>query len=375
MEDTLPREAFPGVQAQDVMNRTTSSLKQKAGAFVYDLPRLAWSLRPEFLTHKSAQPWVFMRNRNERLIPDDKGLGVRCAWQWTSDLHIAKVFPSLGRRLMKRALRNWPIELHDAPRSRHDEVEVSFIIGHRGKDRLPHLLSTLRSIASQRSVPFECLVVEQSYHPEIREALPEWVRYIHTPVSEQSMPYCRAWAFNVGARMAQGNVLVLHDNDLLVPQDYTIQIMERYQEGHEVINLKRFIFYLSESDSGSFFVHQGSGFEETPRAIMQNSEAGGSIAVSRKCYFEVGGFNESFVGWGGEDNEFWERAQTRRVWPYGYLPIVHLWHSPQPLKQDLNRGTAALYENRSQIPVDVRIQELLRLDFGNPFKFAARVIH
>ncbi len=72
---------------------------------------------------------------------------------------------------------------------------------------------------------------------------------------------------------------------------------------------------------------------------MQNAEAGGSIALSRDAFHAIGGYDESFVGWGGEDNEFWERAQTRRVWPYGYLPFVHLWHAPQPEKlQPSRRG-------------------------------------
>jgi hypothetical protein len=78
------------------------SLKQKLGAVIYDLPRYLWAMRPS-----SRHPWVFMRNRDERLSPvagRRSPSGVRCDWQWTSDLHIAKVFPELGRHLMKRSL-------------------------------------------------------------------------------------------------------------------------------------------------------------------------------------------------------------------------------------------------------------------------------
>jgi hypothetical protein len=42
--------------------------------------------------------------------------------------------------------------------------------------------------------------------------------------------------------------------------------------------------------------------------------------------------DEDFMGWGGEDVEFWGRVCTRRVWNYGFLPILHLWHAPQPGK-------------------------------------------
>jgi len=224
------------------------SLKQKLGAVNYDLARFLWSMRPS-----PPHTWVFMRNRDERLIRDASVRGAKCDWRWTSDLHIAKVFPSLGRALMKRALRDWPIDFRMAPLQVDAEPEVSFIMGHRGDERLPHLLLTLESVAAQRDASIECIVVEQSTRPQIEQRLPSWVRYVHTPITYADMAYSRSWAFNVGARMARGNVLVLHDNDMLVPQDYASQIIARISEGYEVINLKRFIFNCRESHSAKIF--------------------------------------------------------------------------------------------------------------------------
>jgi GT2 family glycosyltransferase len=171
------------------------------------------------------------------------------------------------------------------------------------------------------------------------------------------MPYSRAWAFNVGARLASGEVLVLHDNDLLVPRDYAQEIVARFEEGNEVINLKRFIFYLSEMDSAKAFLAGALTPEVAPTAIMQNA-LGGTIALSREAYVSIGGFDESFVGWGGEDNEFWERAQTRSCWPYGYLPFLHLWHAPQGEKLSSERSTAKLFEDLSRVPASERIADL-----------------
>src|SRR5262245_38487782 len=220
----------------------TYSVKQKLGAVAYDLPRFLWSMRP------TRHSWIHFHNRNERLIPDERNHGVACDWQWTSDLHIAKVYPGLARHLMKRALRDWPIGQQARPAQSESEAypKLSFIIGHRGSERLPHLLATLRSIAAQTDVSLECIVVEQTTASEIKDELPSWVRYIHTPLPYVDMPYSRAWAFNVGARAACGEALVLHDNDMLVPVGYAREILARVGEGYEVINLKRFIFYLSD---------------------------------------------------------------------------------------------------------------------------------
>jgi hypothetical protein len=348
-----------------VLNRKFS-FKQKLGACVYDLPRFLWATRPELFRRAGAAGWVFFRNRDERLIPGPNGLGVQCDWQWTSDLHIASVFPSLGRLLMTRAFREWPVNLENEPAARNGAVEVSFIIGHRGMQRLPHLLLTIQSVAAQRNVSLECIVVEQSASPEVRDYLPTWVRYIHTSLPSSDLPYCRAWAFNVGARLAKGTLLLLHDNDMLVPRDYSSEHLARVQNGYEVVSLKRFIFFLSQGHSGRLLSSDEFPLNEPPESIMQNAEGGGSLAITREAYFAVGGFDESFVGWGGEDNEFWERAQTRRVWPYGYLPLVHLWHAAQPGKLERKRLTTDLLKARSAIPPAERIAELTARDFGRP---------
>jgi hypothetical protein len=337
------------------------SFKQKLGAIVYDLPRFLWSMRPS-----SRHPWVLMRNRDEQLVAHASGAGAQCDWQWTSELHIAKVFPSLGRALMKRSLRDWPMGFRAEPLQRDENAQVSFVVGHRGMERLPHLLLTLKSIAAQREVAFECIVVEQSAIPEVKENLPSWVRYVHTPLPYADMPYSRSWAFNVGARVARGEVLVLHDNDMLLPGYYGREIIARFREGYEVINLKRFIFYLTQAHSAPVLSARDSLSGRAPETVVQNLEAGGSLAITREAYFSIGGFDESFVGWGGEDNEFWERAQALKLWPFGYVPIVHLWHAPQDGKLSRERSTASLYEERSSIPAAERITELAARDFGNP---------
>jgi GT2 family glycosyltransferase len=202
-------------------------------------------------------------------------------------------------------------------------------------------------------------------HPDVRDQLPDWIKYIHTPLPYPDMPYVRSWAFNVGARVAHGEALVLHDNDMLVPMDYAKEVRARLSDGYQAMNLKRFIFYLSQTHSAAVLAGQESLAQRPPEVVVQNLEAGGSMAITRQAYHQIGGMDESFVGWGSEDNEFWERAQILKVWPFGYLPIVHLWHPAQSGKFDGERSTAKLYNERSMIPVSERIAELTARSFGN----------
>src|SRR5215813_5668690 len=111
-------------------------LRNLAGVLVKDRHRYE-----EALSDKN-QAYLALCNRDERLESAPNGKGYRCIWKWTSDLHAPKYLPRLGIRLMKRALENHPICRAAIPQDQSDGPDISFIIGHRGIDRLPNLLVT-----------------------------------------------------------------------------------------------------------------------------------------------------------------------------------------------------------------------------------------
>jgi hypothetical protein len=331
----------------------TYSLRQHVGAAVIDWPRFAFCM---------ARPhgWIRFRNRKERLTIDRETGGARCEWQYTSDIHLCHVFPSTGLQLLRRTLLDWPIAFADQP-AVNGAPRVSFIIGHRGEPRVAHLLKTIATVAAQRDVAVECIVVEQSERPWVHSLIPEWVRYIHTPIASNAEPYNRSRALNDGARVADGPLLVLHDNDFLVPSAYAAELARRHDEGNEFIDLKRFMFYLRAGDVGRV-TDSTSIPPVSPERVVQNLLAGGSVAADRKAYFEIGCFDESFIGWGGEDNEFWDRATTRRVYSFAYLPFVHLWHQAQSGKVSAEAvGGRARYLELAGTPKEERIARLLRI--------------
>jgi hypothetical protein len=330
------------------------------GALVYDWLPFAMRMRGWGARAGKPEPWLLIRNRDETIGIDARG--VECHWRFTSDLHIANVFPSTGRRLMRRALERWPIAMRDAPQS-SGVPRVSFVIGHRGTERLPHLLATLRSIAGQSGVPVECIVVEQSAAPEIEKFLPRWVRYLYTPLPRPDLPYCRSWSFNVAVPNARSEVVILHDNDMLVPERYAFEALQRVEEGFSFVDLKRFIFYLGEQDTRRVFV-TGVPPRAVPATVVQNL-MGGSIVARRDAYDAVGGFDECFVGWGGEDNDFFDRAAyLGGVHRFAYMPILHLQHPPQPGKLSLTTGAIKRYQLMETIDPGERIARLRAREQG-----------
>lgn len=340
------------------MRRILGNARTWLGVLLKDLPRYLPALM------RQGGDYLALCNRNERLQAAPDGRGYRCDWCWTSDLHAPKVMPWLGHRLLRLSLRDHAIRPQVETATTDTVPQVSFIIGHRGDARLPLLTQTLQSIAGQQGVAIECIVVEQESNSRLTSRLPGWVRHVHTPPPSPDMPYCRSWAFNVGAKQARGELLVLHDNDLLVPEDYAAQSWAHLQQGHELINLKRFVFYLNAKHTYALCNGRAQLDDQPPETIMQNAEGGGSIVISRAAFDRIGGMDENFIGWGGEDNEFWERAQTLNVWPYGSLPLVHLWHPAQPGKH--RPDVQSLRRHRELTTVDVleRITKLRSIPTG-----------
>lgn len=304
------------------------------------------------------ETWIRMRNRMDRLISAPDGPGVTCDWKWSRDLAVCREFPAAGTWLMREALRFHPVDLKDPVELRTAAPEVSFVIGHRGRDRLPQLLATIRSLAGQVDVRSEIIVVEQSNEPILANLLPERIRLLETR-TPPGAAYNRSAAFNAGVLAAKAPVVILHDGDILAPRDYALRALHRIREGFDFVDMKRFVFYLNEVASAR--AARAGIVDGGVEAAVQNLLGGGSVAARKDAYLAIGGFDEEFVGWGGEDEEFWDRASTRRVWAFAELPFVHLWHAPQPMKRSPENPTANLLRKRLATPAVARIAELVSL--------------
>lgn len=327
-----------------------ASLRRDAGLLALDWTRLEWHL---FRDRCGARPgWTCIRNRPEALDIEPGQDGVICMWEWTRSLALCERFPAAANRLLRHALRRWPVAFANQPAGEGEEIV--FLIGCRGLARLPQLLTTLRSLAGQRGACVRVLVVEQSPIPEVQPHLPAWIEYRHQPVPE-GLPYCRSLLFNFGARVTDARRLIFHDGDMVVPADYTAEHVRLFREGFEAVQLKRFVFYLDEPSSARFEMWPHAA---QPDSVIQNLRAGGSLGMTRNAFEAIGGFDEEFVGWGGEDDELWDRVKTLRVWERASLPVFHLFHESQPLKRDPANPTKTLLDRKLAIPPDERIRLL-----------------
>jgi len=332
-------------------NERQYSLRERIGALALDIPRYI----PRLFGNKGS--WVNICNRQDTIEKPSNGPGVLCPGRWSSDLHASHVYPYLGHIIMRKALREWPIRFNGKA---HQEgpPDISFVIPHCGADRVPLLQTTLQTILSQGNISVECIIVEQSTKREITE-LPPGVRYIYLPHKTDTNGWYKSWAFNIGVKEARANIVVCHDGDILVPCNYGLEILKHmHGRDREVLHLQRFLFCLNPTDTNKITTSKKLPNNTIPERVRQNWQ-GGTLAIKKNAFFRIGGYDEQFVGWGGEDNEFYDRCTTLNGWRYGYLPFVHLWHSPQAEKDSAVREqNQEFLQNRLAIPTFERILAL-----------------
>ena len=259
---------------------------------------------------------------------------------------------------MKRALEQWPVTFKPNLKSKVFP-DVSFVIPFRGKDRLPLLKATISTILSQNDVNIECIIIEQSTD-RIIDNLPIEVRYIHLPNEHNQTSWQKSWVYNVGVVEAKSDIVVCHDADLLVPNQYASEILRFFNNNSlDVLHLQRFLFCLPKNATEHTINFHEITCLSPPERVRQNWQ-GGTVAIRKKAFFSIGGFDERFVGWGGEDNEFFDRCRLLNAYRFGYLPFIHLWHPPQNTKtHSLDNPNIALLNNLLEIPPQKRVNFLL----------------
>lgn len=144
------------------------------------------------------------------------------------------------------------------------------------KNRLPHLKQTLPLMLQQGDA--EVIVVDYG----CEQGTAAWVKEHHPAAKlvevKDDPVFCASRARNMGAKNASHEVLCFVDADVLVHAE-----LGRWLELNQ--------------DPNAFYLYPG----------RKEYELDGFLILTREHFFNVGGYDEAFRGWGGEDFDLYER--------------------------------------------------------------------
>lgn len=203
------------------------------------------------------------------------------------------------------------------------------------EESLKNLLQCLKTqdgtLLVKQPIIFELVIVEQvtpqtSYeaNKKIKEILPQefagakYIQLIHDNPS-----FNKSWCMNVGANSAYYDHLIFVDADSLFGKDYLSIITDHVINTNQTINKvmlcwNRLICMPGRDNPVTRYVRP-----DITRAL-------GGIWYTYRPYFKsvLGGMNENYASYGGEDNDIYERAVFAQKHDLVMIPytLVHQYH-------------------------------------------------
>ncbi len=333
------------------------SLKRHLGCWLHERWKLELVVRAPRIAKLAGVAWYDLCNRNERLLAG-RGVSRSCQWEHSSALTATDLFPARAPALLHHVLQRWPIRLSDRLPPEESTPQVSVLMPFRGLSRIQQFKASLASLCGQRDITFEIIVAEHSPESVLPPHLPPGTNYLWIP-SAPDEGFNKSLALNRAAERARGEFLVIQDADFLVPERYLRACVDQMPLS-DGLRPMRLLFCTSESSRDWLDrVVCGVVGQDVPlpmiEAVRQNTP--NPMVVRRTAYWSVGGHDESFVCWGGEDLEFLDRMRTLRFDDAGFIPLIHLWHPPAAKKASGHRNQA-LQDVKLAQPTAERIARL-----------------
>lgn len=217
-------------------------------------------------------------------------------------------------------------------------LDVSILIVVRPVDRFRRrnlaLVLDWYGRAGLQGSDMEFVLVEQNGSARLSRELEGYggVRHIH---QEYGGPFNKASGMNLAARSARGRVLVLLDADILVDRTVFTTAVHSAGERYDVISPYKRLVYLDDEETerwrrGALRFSDLTQLDPSDRAPPGETRpfCGGSFVIPRSKYFDIGGMDERFMGWGGEDDAMSIKIErcADRIGQSDTRPGIHLWH-------------------------------------------------
>jgi hypothetical protein len=217
---------------------------------------------------------------------------------------------------------------------------IGIVIGYREDEERPerteNLNNAVQALMDQEFAgSVRVVVCEQSEKGTLKNYHPfGWVW------DEYTLPFNRSRAFNLGARvLPHCDTLCFFDADILVDRWWVKRCSDQ-MVGNDLIIPYTTVNYLKEKGTPAVVEarkRSGSVPEVSPERRARFAY-GGVLWITRTLFELSGGYDEQYIGWGAEDDDYvWRLKQLGPVMRMDET-LTHMWHAPADMdRAQLNK--------------------------------------
>ncbi len=255
----------------------------------------------------------------------------------------------------------------------HISIIISFY------ERLSHLRCCLDSLVFSKNDFSEVIIADDGSSPATVEQLREHLKKYHYPIRHIWQPkdgFRLAASRNNGIRAAQGDYLIFLDCDFAVVPGAISQHARAAKPGRYVAGLCKYLpqaetehFMQAEITPELLTTHyhnlpehpiRREHFKFNKYALLRALRLVGPHKPQCSSHFSiykqdlefVNGYDENFVGWGGEDEDLSVRLNMAGFSGHSLITtakVLHLWHRHELKTADWREGANVAYLKRKQI--------------------------
>lgn len=173
--------------------------------------------------------------------------------------------------------------------------EIAYVIPFRNFERTASIQTVVNNLRAQRFPVVHLVMVEQDDRSRIDLSVHKPVGHYLATAPDNPL-FNKSRAFNLGVAKAPCEMVILHDADMLAQGHYT-QVVAGILKDHESCHIGSTVMYTNQ-DSTQKINDTGIVDHQAKCDRVVGYYEGGSLAVTKKGYWKVGGFNEDYWGYG-----------------------------------------------------------------------------
>jgi predicted glycosyltransferase involved in capsule biosynthesis len=177
--------------------------------------------------------------------------------------------------------------------------------------------------------------------------------------TSEAQVFNKSWCINKAVKRAKSDAILVLDADIQFDKNYFQKVVDFSEECPAFFQGYKNIILSKGRDNP----------EERIKNFQEVKAAGGAWFVDRNFFWEVGGMNESYFGYGAEDQDFWTRAEFMlgevRSVDADIIHTYHHWHPPNS-NFPLNPNRVKFFDRTLEDPLRT-INTLKLLELGNKY--------